>query len=363
MNDRLIELLIKELTGEISGEELVELKYIIKENKAYAKEAELYRLYWKKNNFSKVNNDAVFEKVKSKINAKGGAFTEEETVPADIKEEPEASNLHFGLWLKVAAALVLLCSSYLIFENYTNSEGGHKKGANWLVKETARGVKSVFILNDGTRIALNSGSKLEFPKHFESDIREVYLTGEAFFDVHEDKLRPFIIHTKQINIKVLGTAFNVKSYPGERTSETTLIRGSIAVTMNDKPDERIVLKPDQKLVVDNERESGSFTHPADERKILKPELTTITYFRNDDTTIVETSWVNNKLIFKNEDFGSVAKKMERWYNIDFRFKQDQARQLKFTGVFEKETVEEALNALKLTENFEYKIENSEVYIF
>jgi transmembrane sensor len=372
IKERFIELLTKDLAGEISDQERQELSYLMGEDESNRKEAELYRMYWGRSYEKKIDSQAVFSKVLGKIKERENleqitpsAFEEPETV-----EENKAKNPFSIRWLaaslKIAAAVSIAVLSILTY-NYINDENTSKRGENWLVKVTPRGVKSSFILPDGTRIILNAGSKLEYPKEFDGKTREVYFTGEGFFDVREDKKHPFIIHADEMNIKVLGTAFNVKSYRGDKTSEATLIRGSIAVTMNDRPAERVILKPSQKLVIMNSKDSRAGENRGElgsERNKIK-KLTTITYYKDSDTTAIETSWVENKLIFKQEDFESVARKMERWYNVDVKFQRESVKGLRFTGAYEQETLDEALKALQMTEGFafKYKIEKSTVTIY
>ena len=98
---------------------------------------------------------------------------------------------------------------------------------------------------------LNADSKLTYDENFRGDYREVSLEGEAFFDVVKDKTRPFIIHTKTLDIRVLGTAFNVSAYESEKNTETALFRGSVEVTLHNNPEKKIVLKPNEKLMVNN----------------------------------------------------------------------------------------------------------------
>lgn len=360
-NERFIELLLKDLAGEISIAEKTELTSLISSNPYYARQAELHRAYWDKGNAKKANNRAAFEKVKAKIRSRGGSDIEEfnsfdqESKDGDIREEKKT----LKYLLRMAAALFIVAGSYALYYTYVPKVTRGRGSGSWIVKETQRGVKSIFILNDGTRIVLNSGSSIEFPKKFSGDNREVYLSGEAFFDVKKDVEHPFIIHTDKMKIKVLGTAFNVRAYADEKVSETTLIRGEIAVTVNKKPLDQIIMKPSQKLVINDEQ----VLETREKKATLKPSLTTLTYFKNNDTTIVETSWINNKLIFKNEEFYSVAQKMGRWYNVDFKFDRPAVQHLKFTGVFENETVEEALRALRLTESFNYKMEDGTIRIY
>jgi ferric-dicitrate binding protein FerR (iron transport regulator) len=229
------------------------------------------------------------------------------------------------------------------------------------------------MLSDGTHITLNADSRLKYPSAFDGKTREVYLTGEAFFDVQKDPEHPFIIHTNKINIKVLGTEFNVRCYPDDPSMETTLLRGSIEVTFTDRPADRIILKPKDKLIIGTAAKKelqapdsihlDNKTAPVIALPATQYSLTGLTYFRAHDSTIVETSWVDDKLVFRNEEFLSLARKMERWYGLTIHFDNKTIETYHFTGLFQKESVREALYALQLTENFKYKIEGTDVYIF
>ena len=229
---------------------------------------------------------------------------------------------------------------------------------------TKNGSKTNIVLPDGSKVWLNAGSKITYDKVFGEQLREVTLTGEAYFDVVHNAERPFIIHTRAMDIKVLGTEFNVKSYPDEKTTETSLIRGSIEVTLRDKRAERIILKPNEKLVVSNEIPEEKRATPK-RAKMLKHtpiiNLGTLNYFSL-DSTVLETSWVNNRLIFEDESFEEIALKMSRWYGVNFHFNDEQVKNLRFTGNFRNETVWEALTAMQITADFNFEIVDKNVTI-
>ncbi len=99
------------------------------------------------------------------------------------------------------------------------------------VVATRKGSKTNLVLPDGTKVWVNADSRLSYGKNFGNQLREVYLEGEAYFDVAEDKRKPFIVHTNNIDVKVLGTAFNVRAYGNEVNTQTTLLRGSVEVML------------------------------------------------------------------------------------------------------------------------------------
>jgi ferric-dicitrate binding protein FerR (iron transport regulator) len=187
----------------------------------------------------------------------------------------------------------------------------------------------------------------------------VKLEGEAFFDVVKNPSRPFIVHTSGIDIKVLGTAFNVKAYPEDKTVETTLLRGLVQVFDQRNPTKApIELRPNQKLVVSSGAEDA-MKDPQEKISVAIKALPVIT--RIDSTKKenerFETAWVYSRLEFRGDDFETLAKKLERWYNVTIVFKDEDVKQLKFNGSFEKETVEQAFVALKEAKLFTYQINN------
>lgn len=230
---------------------------------------------------------------------------------------------------------------------------------------TGNGSRTHLVLPDGTLVWLNAGSRIKYEKNFGTDFREVSLTGEAFFDVAQNARKPFVIHTEKVDIKVLGTRFNVKSYPLEKTTEATLIRGSIEVSIKARPNERIILKPNEKLVVANDDSTLHRSGPARHTGKAEESLVAIKKptYESHTGTIIETSWIDNKLIFQDEEFRELAKKMERWYGFTIRFDNSRQEELHFTGSFQKETIQQALDALKLTAAFKYTIEGNQITVY
>jgi ferric-dicitrate binding protein FerR (iron transport regulator) len=231
---------------------------------------------------------------------------------------------------------------------------------------TGSGSRTHLTLPDGTVVWLNAGSRINYEKNFNASHRTVSLTGEAFFDVAPNASKPFVIHTAHIDIRVLGTSFDVKSYPSDKTTEATLIRGSIEVSIHNRPSDKIVLKPNEKLVVNNddstqqEKEKQPRLHdPMNNKSLIVIGKPT---YEQRSGAIIETSWVDNKLIFQDEEFSSLARSMERWYGVTIRFDGSGKENLRFTGTFEKETVVQALEALKLTADFNYTIDGSQITI-
>ncbi len=200
------------------------------------------------------------------------------------------------------------------------------------------------------------------------------LSGEAYFDVAHDKDKPFIVNTNEINIKVFGTEFNVKAYPGEKHIETTLVNGIISVSGKYGKiggNETVILRPNQKLIITktekslNTEISDFRTDIADNEK--KELIKTRKFEANLDLkkqvqTDVITAWKDKKLLFRDESFEHVATKMERWYDVDIHFEDEKLKDFKYWGSFDDETIEQALEALRLTTPFNYALKKRNVYI-
>jgi transmembrane sensor len=233
------------------------------------------------------------------------------------------------------------------------------------------GTRTKLVLPDGTQVWLNSNSKLNYTSEFNANAREVSLEGEAYFDVVKDVLHPFIVHTSSLDIKVLGTAFTIKSYPQDETIEATLLRGTIEVSRKGNLSApRLILKPNEKLVFNKKK--LTLARPGHSRdKILPidahpPTLDmAVNSIRQDipDSNKVETAWIYNRLVFNGDTFRELAAKMERWYNVRITIKDESLNNFRFGGAFAKETVEEAFKALQLTTDFRYKISGNEIELY
>lgn len=155
------------------------------------------------------------------------------------------------------------------------------------------GKRTEITLADGTRIWLNSGSQLTYPSTFAKDSREVYLSGEAFFDVKEDKSKPFNVITKELKIRVLGTRFNVSAYSEDHFTQAVLVEGRINIGKNSLLARTENMNPGEKMSFDRKKE------------LFSREVVDVNQY---------TSWINGYLVFSNEPTTEVLKKLERFYN-------------------------------------------------
>lgn len=235
------------------------------------------------------------------------------------------------------------------------------------VKEvvTNKATKTKLVLPDGTIAWLNAGSKLTYGNWANTDTREVSLMGEGYFDVAKNPQKPFIIHTSVLDVRVLGTRFNLKAYPEEQTTETSLLHGSVEVRLHQQPNKVIRLVPNQKLIVRNIAELPQAAQPKRNLSNFSSEILPLKAVQigSEASLLVETSWVSNKLAFVDEAFADVARKMERWYDIRIEFNNPRLEELRLTGSFENESLTQAMEALRFIADFKYKIVNDTITIY
>ena len=360
--DYIWNLIARKFSGDATANELDELELFLIKNPMENYSMEILNDLWKSD--TATNSHYAENKYKElvlRMQSMGidkGRFTaEEEMIKSSAQPKIKKSKKWF---FAIGAGLVATVAIFLLITNAAKENTIPKNGivAEREIK-TQFGSKTSKVLPDGTKVWLNSGSKLSYSGTFKGPKREVYLEGEAYFDVTKDAAHPFIVHTSAIDIRVLGTAFNVKAYNNEPTIEATLIHGLIEVTKLNKPNEpKVILKPHEKLIFDrfadkivNEKAAQGIVN---QQKIAKNNIA--------DSAIIETSWVYNRLSFEDEKFGEIAVKMERWFNVKITINNEKIKGYKLTGSFEDETVEEALKELQYLVSFSYKITGRNIEI-
>ncbi len=351
-------LIAKKLSGEANWEELNQLERLLKLHPEIHYPLQTIQTLWSSE--LETNHDEsykAFERVENKLKSLDPGFGDpEKNHPGNGKRK--SIGIITGL-LALATVLIYFLLPVKTPVGYSLPKQNSKPFSEI---STRNGSKTNLILPDGTKVWLNAGSKLVYDSSYGKKIREVSLSGEAYFDVVKNKQKPFVIHASNINIKVLGTAFNVKSYPTDQTTEAALIRGSIEVTFRNKPDKKVILKPNEKIVVRNEQSELAIMHSAGPaRDIQKIEalpavsIQNLTY-EHKTGAIIETSWVEDRLVFQDESFGNIARQLERWYGVSIKFEHSDLRGTHLTGSFKNETVRQALDALKLTASFDYSVD-------
>lgn len=301
------ELFSKVLTGNATSEEKIAFEKWVHQSDENRAVFDAYKKVWNSSEILK-KNDLDRAKLMTQIK---------------IMEKLRATRGFLFYWQRVAAVLIipiLIYSAYLILSN---------AGPNSEIVEnvtTPYGARTSFQLPDGSVVWLNAGSTISYPKHFGRN-REIELKGEAYLEVQKDN-KPFIVKTIYGDVKVLGTKFNVFAYSGE-VFRTTLVEGSVLI--NDKLNSKeILLEPGYQYVADKGFNS------LDQ---VKPEI--------------YTTWKDGKMVFRREPFESVAKSLERWFNVKIDLEGDEIKNLWYTGTIEMESFSEVLELIKNTTPINY----------
>lgn len=204
------------------------------------------------------------------------------------------------------------------------------------------GKKFDLILSDGSRVFLNSGTKLRYPVFFLKDSpRNVYLDGEAYFSVETDKKRPFTVITDDMNTRVYGTEFNVSSYKNENNTSTVLVEGSVAVykVHNELAKTLVVLSPGERAVFENEEIGVSLVN-----------------------TTKYIAWKEGRLLFEDDPFYLIIKELERNFNVVIDNKFEALQHKKFTAAFQNESLEQILKICQEHTPFKYKVAGNKIII-
>ncbi|MEO8773673.1 MAG: FecR domain-containing protein [Gelidibacter sp.] len=199
------------------------------------------------------------------------------------------------------------------------------------------GKRSEIVLSDGSKVWLNSGSKLIFPAQFGEDKREVYLEGEAVFEVAHLQKKPFLVKSEHQEIEVLGTVFNVSNYKDDGAIYTVLQSGSIQIKLTDakvlNSPQSIKITPGTLAIFDKE-----------EKNIKTKAVATEPYF----------SWRDGIFIFKNDSLNSIMKKISRYYNIEIVINDKNLANETFSGYLDvKENIEHVMQTIKATQTSEF----------
>jgi ferric-dicitrate binding protein FerR (iron transport regulator) len=365
MNEERIWLLLSlRLSNEANAEELAELETLLRQHPELAAKTTIIGNLWqiKNEQFENVssNFDKHLQRLSNQLNPPVLQF--EQTGAEEMEEETKlvpifSQRKWYWIAASIAAAIVI---SLLVFLPDNNNGKPAVLAENTV--STKAGSKSKIQLPDGTQVWLNGDSKIEYNENFNGKFREVKLTGEAFFDVVKNKEKPFIIHTSEMDVKVLGTAFNVRSYPGESTTETALIRGSVEIFLHKNPAKKYVLKPNDKLILLNNVTALADSLNTDDadRELVKMKKVRLDKAGID---VVETMWVKNKLAFDNEQLEDILSETERWYNVQIDLKNDKAKLFRFTGVFENKPLTDVMEALCLAAHLHYQVKDATVTIW
>lgn len=276
-------------------------------------------------------------------------------------------SFHKSTLLSVAAILIAIISISSIVYLMSSNDKVPKELNLSTVENTQmefkalHGERKKLKLPDGTTVLLNAGSTLTIDENFKKGKRNVFLNGEGYFDVTHNNTA-FIVHTKDFNVKVLGTKFNVKAYDEDLFSETVLIQGAVQLELINRKNELLALKPGEKLTIRNKEEIASKDQINSVSNQSLEEIKLSQNTLSEDNVIVETAWTDNRIEIHNESFKDIKSTLERWYDVDIDIRDKGLEQYVFTAIFTTETIQEALEALQKAKSFNYQIKGNKIMI-
>lgn len=248
-----------------------------------------------------------------------------------LEEKMNEKKKNWWYWYRqVAAILIPVMVVSVLF--YFLSKPVSSPDQSWVELSAPKGSRIEFLLPDSTSGWLNSGAKLKYPPVFGKH-RKVELTGEAFFKVSHQKQSGFTVSVPNMDIKVLGTQFNVSAYSNEAVSEVVLKKGQIEV----------------------EGKTGRFTQILKHGEKLTYNHGSKSYHVTKVDAGLYTAWTDGYLVINNESMAQAAKKLERWYNVEIVILDETLKSLRFKGTFNEEPLEEVLHFIAMTTPVVYRI--------
>ena len=250
---------------------------------------------------------------------------------------PQRKTIKFWSILQKIAAIFLLPLLTAVVILVTHND---KVPVQYCTIEAQKGQKTNVTLPDGSRVYLNSESRLTYATNFNQKDRRLRLTGEAYFEVAKNKKSPFIVNAGNITIRALGTAFNVRAYSNEKYVSATLADGSVRVTSSKQT---IDLIPNEQVDMNNG--NGDLS-------VIKL-----------DDAHASIGWLNNKMHFNNCTFAEVAASLSRIYNIDILLTSESLKKQRFSGTINNNSIESVLRILSFSAPVRYELRNGKVEIY
>ncbi len=303
----------------------------------------LLNLSYKKHQFQSEDKTVLWEQIRSNLNK---SKVEIPVVPIHSKstlERKRDKGKRDNSWLRVAVILVIaLGMGYYLMPTPKELPIEIEPDPNYVERVTPPGVKAHITLGDGSKIILNANSKLTFPKPFDKDKREVFLEGEAFFEIAKDTLRKFSVHSGGLETIALGTSFNIEAYT-EGSCNVALVSGKVKVQdrgNSDRSDDKgTTLSPGEMLKYNPK---GYKVKAFDEESVL--------------------GWTKKLILFDNTPLPIAVRVLENWYGVKFHFVNHPEKKVSFMGRFQDETLQNVLKGLSYAAGFTYRIDADRVYI-
>ncbi|WP_346236887.1 FecR family protein [Niabella insulamsoli] len=260
----------------------------------------------------------------------------------------------FRKWSVAAAMLLISLVSVIFFITQSTAEPQtHLLAAQKIATKTV--IHKNLLLPDGTTVRLNIQSQLKVAPEFGISNRDVYLTGEALFDVAHNAALPFVVHVKNYKVKALGTRFNVKDYQDEQLSETSLLEGKVQILFDKKDGEKIyqTLAVNEKFVLKKENDTAE---KPEDHAAVQP----MAYYEKNKN--VETAWAEGLLIFEDWTLNDIKATLERKFDVDIDIRDSEVGNYKYTAAFKDEDIAAVMETLQMSYPFKYTIEGNKIII-
>lgn len=361
MNEsRVFILLGKKLSNEATAEELSELERLLEDKPVGAYELELLREVWQK---KPEINERWLDKEWKKISNRLQEQPEEEDEQVPTLKRRRMVYSAGSLMAAASVAVLLVFTVWLVWpkqgEKVVPAAISQVKDA---VIVALNGERKKVLLPDSTTVHLNSGSRLTYSKDFGKDNRQVWLSGEAFFEVTKDAAHPFLVNTDRMVVKVLGTVFNVKAYDTKEDIETTVVEGKVEVSLKESAEKKVILLPNEKISLKNNGLLKASISTRAAVSAISYEVKTVPADIKETGMPEEAAWIKEKMIFTNEPFETVALKMERWYDVHIRFQNQKMKNILMNGDFDNVDIHEAMHILQMMVGFNYTISGNDISI-
>lgn len=274
----------------------------------------------------------------------------------NMEQELSGDSSGYNKWIRLkwaGVAVAILCLAFAGFQFFFHSADSANK-----TYTTVLGEKKLVSLSDGTIVHLNAGSELKTDHEYGVSNRSVYLRGEAFFDVKRDESKPFIVFTHAMQIKALGTSFDVRAYDNEAITETSLISGLVEVLLKENNNQVVLLHPNHKIAWRHQGANTLISRTDTTSRLvpeLKEEQQPEKLLVTDRGEIKEIAWKENRLVFENDSFSDIAVLLQRWFDVKIEFEDIDIASYRFTGDFEKEDLKTILTMLKESKDFNFII--------
>ena len=313
---------------------------------------------------SKADSKRMFSNILSEINLSG-----EESSKQNISVFRPMKGTHIALRISIAAVMLIMFSLGFLLDKIMSKHAlKDLPGTSFTEVISPYGSIARVNLPDGSQVELNAGSRIRYQSNFNKSNRDLSLEGEAYFKVAKNSVLPLNVSIGDLNIKAVGTEFNVKGYRDESVIETTLIEGKVEITQigqNEGENTSVELIPNQKAIFN--REASDFTLQNTLEKTTPEQVASA---KSTDKILISPkvdidqvkAWTEGKLLIRGENLEEICIKLQRKYDVMFIFNDEETKRFRFSGTLLDETLEQVLDAIKLSAPIDYFLSGKTVYL-